>query len=168
MNAAGSTSRSTSSSTLSEFECHRQTLLLDEDDEGWQAKLQRYLKGMSADVSPDTDIIEWWQNHAQVYPTLAQIALDILPVQASSVPCERLFSASKPIADERRAHLGSRRFEELLLMKFTWRNSIADLAAWNSSQIEEVNLEEFKDLLSADELEKMLDEEGAEVIVDEF
>jgi hypothetical protein len=90
------------------------------------------------------------QNHCLVYPTLARIALDILPIPASSVPCERLFSAAKAIADDRRSRLGSQKFEELQIMKFAWRNNVADLAAWNSDAVQEINIGEYKALLSDD------------------
>jgi hypothetical protein len=59
-------------------------------------------------------------------------------------------------------HLGSTKFEELQLMKFVWRNNIPDLISWNSEQTEEVNLDEFQELLAtdmwADEVEKEVDE----------
>jgi hypothetical protein len=50
-------------SQLSEFDRHRQTLVAQEEDqeEGWAAELRRYLKDMPANVSKETDIIEWWQ-----------------------------------------------------------------------------------------------------------
>ena len=47
---------------LSDFDRHRQSLITqEEDDEGWAAELRRYLKDMPADVSKETDIVEWWQ-----------------------------------------------------------------------------------------------------------
>jgi hypothetical protein len=85
-----------------------------------------------------------------VYPTLARIALDILPSQASSVPCERLFSCSKQVATERRACLGSSVFEELVIMGSTWRADLYDMSAWNSSQVEEVDLV-FEEMLGEDQ-----------------
>ena len=93
------------------------------------------------------------QNNGASYPTLRRIALDYLPCQASSVPCERLFSAGGELATKRRARLGAARFEELQMMKFTWRNNIGDLAAWNSSQVEEIEDEtlEYKDMLVGDQ-----------------
>ena len=97
----------------------------------------------------DTDI-DVFQENGHLYPTLARIALDVLPAQASSVPCERLFSAGKEIATACRSQLGSERFEELQMMKFAWQDSIADMAAWNSAQVEEVDLEEYVDMLRAD------------------
>jgi hypothetical protein len=66
------------------------------------------------------------------------------------VPCERLFSASKQVATDRRARLGAQRFEELQIMKFAWRQNVIDVAAWNSDEIEQVAVEEYKDLLIAD------------------
>lgn len=106
----------------------------------------------------------YWQDHATLYPTLARIALDVLPCQASSVPCERLFSASKQTADVRRASLGAKRFEELQVMKFAWRQNITDLAAWNSAQVEEIELDEYSELMEAEELAAEWDNEP----IDEF
>jgi|ERR1700678_390798 len=94
-----------------------------------------------------------------MYPTLARMALDILPIPASSVPCERLFSAAKEIADDRRSRLGSTKFEELQIMKFAWRNTIPDLAAWNSNEVEEINIGEYEALLSNDNWQADFDED---------
>jgi hypothetical protein len=49
-----------SASVLSDYDRYRRTLLATECD-GWEAELRRYLKDMPADVSPETDIVEWWQ-----------------------------------------------------------------------------------------------------------
>ena len=88
-----------------------------------------------------------------LYPTLCHIALDYLPCQASSVPCERLFSAGGEVATKRRAQLGAEQFEELQMMKFAWRNNIGDLAAWNSAQVEEIDheMQEYEDMFIADQ-----------------
>ena len=93
-----------------------------------------------------------FQDNGHRYPTLRRVALDFLPCQASSVPCERLFSGGGEIATKRRARLGADRFEELQMMKFTWRNNIGDLAAWNSAQVEEVDeMKEYEDFLIGDQ-----------------
>jgi hypothetical protein len=98
------------------------------------------------------------QNHAKAYPTLARIALNVLPSQASSVPCERVFSSSKLTATDRRARLKAEIFEELQMLKATWCRKIVDLAQLNSEDIEEV-LDEFGDLCLADEELKQWDQE---------
>ncbi|KAG6809994.1 hypothetical protein H0H87_011389 [Tephrocybe sp. NHM501043] len=135
---------------VDDFDLHRRTLLTCEDSEGWQAELCRYLKDVPADISRDTNIVEYWQDHFHVYPTLGRIALDVIPCQASSVACERLFSASKQTADDRRACLGATTFEQLQIMKFAWRGKITDFAAINSQHVEEVDVNQFKELLSED------------------
>jgi hypothetical protein len=105
------------------------------------------------------------QDNTQLHPTLARIALDVLPCQSSSVPCEQLFSTSKQTADTRRASLGAKQFEELQIMKFAWCNNIVDLAAWNSGQIEEVDLDEYSEMLEADELANDFDKPEDEFIM---
>ena len=57
----------------------------------------------------------------------------------------------KHMLKKRRVH--NTRFEELQMMKFTWRNNIGDLGAWNSAQVEEIDYEmkEYEDMLAADQ-----------------
>ena len=135
----------------SEYDLYRQSLLRMDIGEGWSSELRRYLNDRPSDVTKDTDIVEWWQDHSVLFPTLARIALDILPCQASSVPCERLFSASKQTADLRRSSLGAKRFEELQIMKFAWCKKIVDNAEQNWVRCEEVQLGEYSEFLEADE-----------------
>jgi len=52
-----------SDSILSDFDCHHLTLLSGQE-QGWQAELHRYLKDMPANVTKETDIVEWWQVHS--------------------------------------------------------------------------------------------------------
>ena len=66
----------------SEYDRYHQSLLQMGDCEGWSSELRCYLNNRPGDVTKDTDIVKWWQNHAALFPTLTQIALDILPCQA--------------------------------------------------------------------------------------
>ena len=106
-----------------------------------------------------------FQDNHHIYPTLGRIALDVLPSQASSVPCERLFSSAKQVADDRRSRLGSTKFEQLQIMKFAWRNTVTDLAAWNYGLTEEIVLEDYKDLLAQEEWEEEIDKVADEHII---
>jgi hAT family C-terminal dimerisation region len=45
--------------------------------------------------------------------------MDILPIQASSVPCERVFSSSKETITARRNSISPRLVEGLQLLKYT-------------------------------------------------
>jgi hypothetical protein len=92
--------------------------------------------------------------------------LDILPIPASSVPCERLFSAAKEIADDRRSRLGSKKFEELQVMKFAWHNNIPNLAAWNSDEIEEIDTLEYTTLLGDDNWQANFDGDDDDLVIE--
>jgi hypothetical protein len=48
-------------SVLSEFDRFRLGRVTRDSDEGWSSELRRYLKELPADVTKDTDIVEWWQ-----------------------------------------------------------------------------------------------------------
>ncbi|KAF5382025.1 hypothetical protein D9615_004467 [Tricholomella constricta] len=146
-------------SFLSEFDRHRRSLISQDSDEEWQAELRRYLSVIPVDVTRDTDLVNWWQRHAAIYPTLAQIALDVLPSQASSVPCERVFSSSKLTATDRRSRLKAEVFEELQLMKATWRPQLQDLAKLNSEEVDVVNEELFGHLFDMEREQMMWDTE---------
>lgn len=56
-----------------------------------------------------------------MYPLLYRIALDVLPVQASAVPCERVFSSSKETDTNRRANLSPEKMEQLQILKYGFR-----------------------------------------------
>ena len=76
--------------------------------------------------------------------------MDVLPAQASSVPCERLFWGRKQKATDRWASLGPTVFEELVITKSAWGPDLYDIAAWNESQVEEVDNFDFKEQLLDD------------------
>ncbi|KAF8680603.1 hypothetical protein AX14_004549 [Amanita brunnescens Koide BX004] len=147
---------------LKDFHRHREQLAQQDktrEAEDWQSELRLYLKVVAKDVLPETDVVKWWQNHAAEYPTLARIALDYLPSQASAVPCERLFSATKQTAVDRRARLGTEKFEQLQVLKFAWRGDIPDLAAANQEVEDEVDLTQYDALYYEDITEARLDAE---------
>lgn len=47
--------------TVSEFDKHRETLLLDDAEESWASELRRYLGNVERDIKKDSNIVEWWQ-----------------------------------------------------------------------------------------------------------
>ena len=61
-----------------------------------------------------------------------------------------MFSSSKQVASDRRSRLGAERLEQLLVMKSAWQGSIVDWAAINSEAVEEVEINEYTDLLQVD------------------
>ncbi len=168
----------------SEFDRHRRSLIAQsaqtDDTGGWAAELRRYLADLPADVEKHTDVIKWWQvrgpvvsssinyssssqDNAKSFPTLAHIAKDICAIPATSVPCERLFSAGAEIATDRCNRLGSDIFEKLQILKHEWSRDVVDEAHFNSAVIEDITLEPFKDYLTWEtNLQSSLD--GARVV----
>jgi hAT family C-terminal dimerisation region len=65
-----------------------------------------------------------WQKHQTQWPTLFKLAMDLIPIQATSVPCERVFSSSKETARARRNRLGPRIMEATQILKFQAKNAI--------------------------------------------
>jgi hypothetical protein len=61
------------------------------------------------------------QAHRTTYPILYRVALDVLPMQASSVPMERVFSSAKESTRLRRARLSPNMMEMLQVLKFGFR-----------------------------------------------
>jgi hypothetical protein len=51
-------------------------------------------------------------------------------------------------------------------MKFAWRKNISDLATWNSAQVEEVDLDEYRELLEADQWADDFDKPEDETVIE--
>ena len=156
---------------IAEFARHRQTLIT-KDKEDWHVELQHYLNDMPDDVTPKMDLVDWWsvcvslttahviisnsktkQENRKTYPTLARIALDVLPSQASSVPCERTFSTAKLTATDRRSCLKADIFEILQIMNPAWRDRLINLAEVNDEDLEQCDDEFMSFLIAEDEWE---------------
>jgi hypothetical protein len=59
------------------------------------------------------------------FPTVLSLALDVLPIQASSVPCERVFSSGKETTTPRRSRISPDLMEALQVLKFSVRQGVA-------------------------------------------
>ena len=76
--------------------------------------------------------------------------LNILLSQVLSVPCEWMFSGTKQIAVNHWACLDSKVFEKLTIMGSAWEPGLYDAAAWNTLQVEEIDLLKFEEMLIDD------------------
>ena len=63
--------------------------------------------------------------------------MDVLPSQASSVPCEQIFSTAKLTATDRRSRLKADMFEMLQIMNSTWHDHLINLAEVNDEDLEQ-------------------------------
>src|SRR5438477_6802921 len=70
-----------------------------------------------------------FQENEKIYPLLYRVALDILPVQASAVPCERIFSSSKETCTLRHSLLSGATLEVLQVLKYLYRQERLDFSS---------------------------------------
>jgi hypothetical protein len=69
-------------------------------------------------------------NHS-AFPTLFAMAMDYLPVQASSVPCEQVFSSSAETDTKQRNRISPILMEALQMLKFSLNKEHLDfMSAW--------------------------------------
>ena len=68
-----------------------------------ESELGHYLAGPTADA--ETGVLQWWAQHASMYPRLARIARDYLAIPATSVPAERVFSSGSDLITKKRGSL---------------------------------------------------------------
>jgi hypothetical protein len=61
------------------------------------------------------------QKHKDVYPVLFHLTMDVLPAQATAVPCERVFSSSKETCTLRRSQLDPTTIEMLQVLKYLYQ-----------------------------------------------
>jgi len=118
---------------------------LEADHKDAELELSRYEEaGVVCDMAERTmDLVRYWevsqsttplttcskfvlicsQSKQNVYPLLFCVAMDVLPAQASSVPCERIFSSSKLTCTDSRNRLLPDTIEALQFLKFTYKQS---------------------------------------------
>jgi hypothetical protein len=75
------------------------------------------------------DLLEWWHVHQYMYPLLWKVARDVLPVQASSVPCEQVFPSSKQTTTQQCNSLDPSLVEKLQIMKFRLKVDSLDFSS---------------------------------------
>jgi hypothetical protein len=105
-------------------------------------------------------LIHHFQTYKLKFPLLYKIALDILPAQASAVPCERVFSSSKETDTNRRSNLSSFKIEELQMLKFGYRKDRLNftdnlICTEHELSILDVSPETVRDLMSRGEIDEL-------------
>ncbi|KAJ2979052.1 hypothetical protein NUW54_g11199 [Trametes sanguinea] len=107
----------------------------DEGEDGCSGDDSSISDTESGGGSGEFDLLEYWQSHEMEYPYLYRVALDILPVPASSVPCERVFSACKDTDTLRRNALDEAMLEVLQMLKFAIKQERLDFPlSWRPAQ----------------------------------
>jgi hAT family C-terminal dimerisation region len=82
----------------------------EEDDE-----VDQYMKS-KAPKDKDLDVLQWWSDHKNEYPSLAILSAYYLAIPASSAPSEREFSAAGQTINEHRTNLNPETIESILIL----------------------------------------------------
>ena len=69
------------------------------------------------------------QAHEHTFPTVFRIAMDYLPIQASAVPCERVFSSSAETDTKKRNRIRHELMEAIQVLKFALKKSRLNFTA---------------------------------------
>jgi hypothetical protein len=70
------------------------------------------------------------------FPTLFAMAMDYLPIQATSVPCERVFSSAKETDTAKRNQINSLLMEALQLLKFSLKKERLNfIVGWSTPAV---------------------------------
>jgi hAT family C-terminal dimerisation region len=69
------------------------------------------------------------QAHEHTFPTIFRIAMDYLPIQASAVPCEWVFSSSAETDTKKRNRIRPELMKAIQVLKFALKKSHLDFTA---------------------------------------
>lgn len=67
-------------------------------------------------ISRKEDPLEWWSMRKHAYPVLSKIFQEKYAMVATSVPCERIFSKTGLIVNDRRTRLKPNKVQELIFL----------------------------------------------------
>ncbi|KAG5462785.1 MAG: ribonuclease H-like domain-containing protein [Olpidium bornovanus] len=80
-----------------------------------EAKINAYAFLEQADG--DLDILAFWRSRSTEFPTLAKMARNVLAIQATSAPSERVFSSGRRVLRWDRTRMSPETLEMLVLIK---------------------------------------------------
>jgi hypothetical protein len=89
------------------------------------------------------------------------MAMDYLPIQASSVPCERVFSSSSETMTKRRNRIKPELMEALQMLKFMLKKQRLNFTDGWETPITEMQIDQVDD--DANTLQDILGAEGTEL-----
>ncbi|OXV09426.1 hypothetical protein Egran_02811 [Elaphomyces granulatus] len=89
------------------------------------SEAKRYTSTPVVKVKDSYNPLVLWKDLEKEFPTLAEMAKDILPIPAAGVGIERRFSEGRDIVTYRRSHLSSATIENLMMIRHHEKVSVA-------------------------------------------
>ncbi|KIJ19228.1 hypothetical protein PAXINDRAFT_70196, partial [Paxillus involutus ATCC 200175] len=99
-------------------------------------------------VHANTHPLAFWELEREHYPTIFRMAMDYLPIQPLSVPCERAFSSSSLTDTKQRNCINPILMEALQILKFSLKGERPNLKRWMTSQQEMLCDEDSSQILA--------------------
>ncbi|KAF5353140.1 hypothetical protein D9758_008770 [Tetrapyrgos nigripes] len=130
--------------SLGEEDCEIQAIA--EDCQLAEAELRSWVS--DGILKGSVDLIRFWDDKLRQrdFPSLFRLALDVLPAQASAVPCERVFSSSKETDTDKRFRMSTVLMEVLQILKHLYSDDRLDFCkSWvaKSSEMGEENNKKY-------------------------
>lgn len=91
--------------------------LVDEDSVSIDNEIVRYIALRRQKCDP----LVWWKLNEQYYPILSKMARDYLAAQATSAPCERVFSGGADLVTASRSSLSGENIRRTMCLKYWLR-----------------------------------------------
>ena len=103
------------------------------------------------------------------FPTLFAMAMDYIPIQATAVPCERIFSSSAETDTKRRNRINPALMEALQMQKFRLKQQRLDFTSgWLTKEKEMVEDEPENDLLQSLFMEGRTTQDSLDFVIQEM
>jgi hypothetical protein len=81
------------------------------------SELDKYLRLDAGHFRDVKDPVSWWLSQREAFPTVSQLALDLLAIPAMSADCERVFSLAKLTLTSQRLAMASTTLEHIQCLK---------------------------------------------------
>ncbi|KDQ15184.1 hypothetical protein BOTBODRAFT_625370 [Botryobasidium botryosum FD-172 SS1] len=117
-------------------------------------ELRLYLQARRESIR-NINLLSWWQTNRERYPLLFKMAMDYLPIMASSVPCERVFSASAQTDTARRSRISPALLGALQVLKFALKKARLDFSVQYINHVEELEITQTQSDLDEHTLTEM-------------
>lgn len=131
MDLGGSPAQTDSQSVDDEFNSYANGLLSPKGTDSlkfWEVHIARFLILLTAGLTNN-------QNYEGVHCRLFAMSMDYLPIQASAVPCERIFSSSAETDTKRRNRIKPELMEALQMLKCALKKDRLDFTTgWTTAE----------------------------------
>lgn len=130
------------------------------------SEAKRYISMPVVKVKDSYNPLVLWKDLEKEFPTLAQMAKDILAIPAAGVGTERRFSEGRDIITYRRSNLSSATIENLMIIRHHEKASVAPTQRIRpATEAEQAEFRESEaDNNGDDEESDMLDSDGGDTV----